>query len=1295
MRNLPVIAVLVTVCVSAAARSPQRGDFPGYGILPKEETGATRFLHDHPDYDGRGVVVAIFDTGVDPGAPGLQVTSNGQPKIIDIVDGSGSGDVDTSTVKEASDGVLVGLSGRKLKIDPDWNNPTGKYHLGLKRAYELYPGELVKRLVEKRRKKWDEEQRAAATTLERELREWDTAHPSPPKEQKKEREEIETRLEQLKALQEKYDDPGPIFDCVVFHDGAVWRAALDANENGDLADEKLMTDYRLERQYSTFGREDLMNYAVNVYDDGDLLSIVCDAGSHGTHVAGIVAAYFPDEPELNGVAPGAQLVAVKIGDTRLGSTSAGTGEVRGCIAVLQNKCDLINMSFGGPPADPDRGRLAKIYSELVNKHGVIFVSSAGNEGPALSTAGAPGATTSALLGIGAYISPEMMAMQYALRESLPPMEYTWSSRGPTYDGDLGVKFSAPGGAIAPVPNWSLQRNAQMNGTSMASPNACGNIALLLSGLKAEGVSYTPHRVRRALENTAAPVPGAEVFALGRGLVQIDKAYEYAKQFVQYADQDLRLEVRVPGRDNARGIYLREPYEVDRPLDARVTVTPVFHEDADNRAKVDFELRCTLKSTAEWVQCADHLLLMHGGRRIDLRVDPTKLPVGVHYAEVDGYDAASPERGPIFRLPITVIRPQALPEGDEHKWQETLRYEPGQIERRFFVVPDGATWADVHLRRLDGDNARLFWLQAVQLLPGVSYKDNELDQRVTIGPQGEEVRSFKVTGNRTLELCLAQFWSSLGPTELEVELTFHGLVPDREQLTLEGGELTTRMYVAAPVGRERIGPKGSLETLRQMLRPAKADLRPLGGQRDLLPEGRQIHELVLTYDFKLEEEGKVTPHVALMDIEEYDESWESMNWMLFDAAKRLVATGNREPKTVKLTKGDYVLRFHVRHDDPALIEKLKDMPLMLDHALGSAIHLGFFADPDDVIAGEPKFSARTLEKGARAVLFVAGPPADKLPKAAQAGDLLLGTVTFEAGDTKLLGEGHRPGGFPVTYVVPPKLAEKDKKEKDKDSAAESKKKDKDDDKDKDEKTEAEKLAEAIRDLKVARLAKLHAEEHCELFDQIAAEVLADYPDYLPVLSEQLKRADGKQRLENLPAVVAAADQVIAQIDQEKLAAHYGVKLDPDDKEAAKVHKEMEKQKTALVDALHRKARALFDMAKKAGAAERPGVEASEEEDKDDDAETADWGAFEQAFAELQKWVDTATDDYLMLHIDREAQHGRLGGALKLLNKKIADSKPDKELFEKRIKLLDRLGWVHWKQYEERWMLIRFPVAYPPF
>ena len=39
-------------------------------------------------------------------------------KVIDRIDGSGAGDVDTSTVVMALDGTITGLTGRKLKVLP-------------------------------------------------------------------------------------------------------------------------------------------------------------------------------------------------------------------------------------------------------------------------------------------------------------------------------------------------------------------------------------------------------------------------------------------------------------------------------------------------------------------------------------------------------------------------------------------------------------------------------------------------------------------------------------------------------------------------------------------------------------------------------------------------------------------------------------------------------------------------------------------------------------------------------------------------------------------------------------------------------------------------------------------------------------------------------------------------------------------------------------------------------------------------------------------------------------------------
>ena len=79
-----------------------------HGWMPLASTGVDRFLKAHPEYDGRGVLIGILDTGIDPAVPGLLATSGGGPKVLDLRDFSGEGAVPLARVTPAGDSVRVG-----------------------------------------------------------------------------------------------------------------------------------------------------------------------------------------------------------------------------------------------------------------------------------------------------------------------------------------------------------------------------------------------------------------------------------------------------------------------------------------------------------------------------------------------------------------------------------------------------------------------------------------------------------------------------------------------------------------------------------------------------------------------------------------------------------------------------------------------------------------------------------------------------------------------------------------------------------------------------------------------------------------------------------------------------------------------------------------------------------------------------------------------------------------------------------------------------------------------------------
>ena len=346
------------------------------------------------------------------------------------------------------------------------------------------------------------------------------------------------------------DTFSPEFDCVVFFDGDVWHACVDVGGAGDLASQPLLEDYSLCHRFASFGGATCLSFSVNIYDDGKLLSICVPASSHGTHVASIAAGHFPDESARDGQAPGAQILSLKIADTRMQTFESALAVHRALSLATARGCHVINMSYGEDSVIRG-GALQEAMARCVTEHNVCVVTSAGNRGPALGTVTAPGGASSHAVGVAAMLSETMKKSLFSMLpgnlhdenndekenndDSAFFVPFTFSSRGPTLDGDNGVVLSAPGSALASVAAHQLSPVVLKSGTSMAAPSVAGALACVRSGVSLDRHVSVAALVRAAT-NTAAHVAdkdddGAAALMRGSGLVDAQRAHAWLRDHV--------------------------------------------------------------------------------------------------------------------------------------------------------------------------------------------------------------------------------------------------------------------------------------------------------------------------------------------------------------------------------------------------------------------------------------------------------------------------------------------------------------------------------------------------------------------------------------------------------------------------------------------------------------------------------------------------------------------------------------------------------------------------------------------
>lgn len=476
----------------AASPEPVLGRQPATNpYMPINETGVAALRTNNPTQDGRGVTIGILDSGVDLDHPALQKTTTGERKIVDWVTA-----VDPLLEGDASwRAMLTSVTGPSFTVGAStYKAPAGTF--------------LFNRFAESI---------TAASEPGGDInRDGDTT-----------------------------DTFGILYRA---SDGAIW---VDQDQDLDFTDAPIMRPYNQGFQVGHFGTDNPateiqesspfvveIRKAVDLTPAGlpgqtaDFVNIGIVEDAHGSHVAGITAAN--GSAIADGAAPGAKIVSSRACTWGGGCTNVALTE--GMIDLVANRhVDVVNMSIGGLPQLNDGNNVrAQLYTRLIAAYGVQLFISAGNSGPALNTIGDPSLADD-VVAVGSSISKATWKANYGSLVQVDQNLHNFSSRGPREDGGLAPQVVAPGSAVSTVPRWLKQPDvaetsyrlpigyAMFNGTSMASPQAAGAAAVVLSAARQRGIPVTPASLRKALFSSATPIPGVPVTAQGMGLINVSKA----------------------------------------------------------------------------------------------------------------------------------------------------------------------------------------------------------------------------------------------------------------------------------------------------------------------------------------------------------------------------------------------------------------------------------------------------------------------------------------------------------------------------------------------------------------------------------------------------------------------------------------------------------------------------------------------------------------------------------------------------------------------------------------------------
>ncbi len=222
-----------------------------------------------------------------------------------------------------------------------------------------------------------------------------------------------------------------------------------------------------------------------------------DPNGHGTHVAGVIAAHVNNGVGIDGAAPGVHILPVRVLDADGGGVASKVA--KGIIWSADHGARVINLSLGGGTSDGLRQAI-----QYANSKRAVVIAAGGNNAQAGNAPMYPAAY------------PEAIAVA-AVDSNLA--HFTFGNTGDYLD------ISAPGEYIVSLWGSSPTSYAAASGTSMATPYASAEAALII----AAGPKLSALDVKKVMQSTATHLGPNSIF--GHGLINPNAAVHAAMHAV--------------------------------------------------------------------------------------------------------------------------------------------------------------------------------------------------------------------------------------------------------------------------------------------------------------------------------------------------------------------------------------------------------------------------------------------------------------------------------------------------------------------------------------------------------------------------------------------------------------------------------------------------------------------------------------------------------------------------------------------------------------------------------------------